>query len=95
MICYSSDKSRLVRARLAAGIDDLAFDSGLDGCMVVSFRCEACGRELREELESAKKKVADGDVILCLVCDDEIEKAVIEGLKASDEALMDFYRGMS
>lgn len=54
-----------------AGIDKCAYFDRRDGCRVVNTRCWKCGEIFSEEEVTAKLKVACGENLVCLACDED------------------------
>ncbi len=83
MTCCSDD---LVKAHteevVLASLDRCSFVDNREGFRVVLLNCFFCGKSFLEGLGSAKRKVVDGLVLLCLSCDPDADVRALKCVAA-------------
>jgi len=68
------------KALMMVEIEDGAFESRRDGCVVSIVTCRGCKRLFEDELEEAKAKVLAGIDLLCLDCDEDATAPSFSGI---------------
>ena len=63
-----------------AGLDRCSFFDHRDKLRVVEVGCTKCGITFSEELEAAKLKVTNGEMLVCIGCDENADRPAFRGI---------------
>jgi len=69
-ICSDRMSNRQVELTLST-IEDAAYLSRRDGCLVMLVECQECSRMFEDEVDAFRETILARKAVLCLACDDD------------------------
>lgn len=65
---------------VSRNIEEGAYESKRDGCVVVLVKCQKCGKMFEDEVNAFRENINERRAVLCLACDPEAEAQAFSGI---------------